>query len=431
MNGEQLLNKLTKLSDIETIKDVKALTAALFPGAHCPLMGAAMAVRGIQDAMLMIIGTEECSYYTKHMTIYSKEFGGLHGRCVSVVLDDHDVTFGSHKKLEAAFKEMMEEYSPKAVYLVSTCVVEIIGDDIDSMADMLTEEYHVPVMAVHTEHFKCENHIPGLERTITASLELMQPCPCNGSVNILGQRMGNFESTELCQLLKEAKIPIGLQLPCGCDVEEIKQGAAAKVNIVVNTIALPLAKKMKQKFGIPYVFFNKYTSPKRIKKAYQDLFEYLELPLDIKMQNLYQETEERMREAREKLKGITYIYGNTPLDCFEVNEFMASLGMIPEVIQVSSIHEMDAEYIENILKERNPYITKSANISPMQYVYDVVKPHLYLGHEYAARLRKKGIAIVHIDKVNSKLGFEVTDYFIEELLCAAKEAKNLREEQIK
>ena len=431
MNGEQLLNRLTRLSEVETIKDVKSLTAALFPGTHCPLMGAAMAVRGIKDARLMIIGTEECSYYTKHMTIYSEEFGGLYGRCVSVVLDDHDITFGCNKKLEDAFKEMIEEYSPKAVYLVSTCVVEIIGDDIDAIADIFTEQYQISVMPVHTEHFKCENHLPGLERTITASLKLMQSCPCDGSVNILGQRMGNFKDTELYHLLKESNVSIGLQMPCGCEIEEIKRGAAAKVNIVVNMIGLPLAKKMQQKFGIPYVFFNKYTSPKRVKKAYENLFECLELPLNLQIEKLYQKAEEKRKEAEEKLKGITYIYGNTPLDCFEVNEFMVSLKMIPQVIQTSAIYETDGEYIENILKEENPYMTKSANIAPLQYVYDVLKPNLYLGHEYAARLRKKGIAIVHIDKVNSKLGFEVTECLIEELLCAAQEAKSLREENIK
>ena len=351
MNGEQLLNRLTRLSEVETIKDVKSLTAALFPGTHCPLMGAAMAVRGIKDAMLMIIGTEECSYYTKHMTIYSEEFGGLYGRCVSVVLDDHDITFGCNKKLEDAFKEMIEEYSPKAVYLVSTCVVEIIGDDIDAIADIFTEQYQISVMPVHTEHFKCENHLPGLERTITASLKLMQSCPCDGSVNILGQRMGNFKDTELYHLLKESNVSIGLQMPCGCEIEEIKRGAAAKVNIVVNMIGLPLAKKMQQKFGIPYVFFNKYTSPKRVKKAYENLFECLELPLNLQIEKLYQKAEEKRKEAEEKLKGITYIYGNTPLDCFEVNEFMVSLKMIPQVIQTSAIYETDGEYIENILKD--------------------------------------------------------------------------------
>ena len=173
MDGNKLLAQMKKLRDVETIKDVKSLTAAMFPGTHCPLMGAAMAVRGIKDSLMVIIGTDECSYYTKHMTIHSDEYGGLNGRVVSVTLDSHDVTFGCVKKVEAAFKEVVDEYHPGAVFLVTTCVVEIIGDDFDAVADALTEEYGIPVMAVHTEHFKCENHMPGIERTITACLPLL------------------------------------------------------------------------------------------------------------------------------------------------------------------------------------------------------------------------------------------------------------------
>ena len=112
MDGNQLLARMKRLGSVETIKDVRPLTAAMFPGTHCPLMGAAMAVRGISDALMLIIGTDECTYYTKHFSVQAENFGGLHGRCVSVALDGHDVTFGCAKKVEAAFAEMMEEYHP-------------------------------------------------------------------------------------------------------------------------------------------------------------------------------------------------------------------------------------------------------------------------------------------------------------------------------
>ena len=49
---------------------MRPLTAAMFPGTHCPLMGAAMAVRGISDALMLIIGTDECTYYTKHFSVH-------------------------------------------------------------------------------------------------------------------------------------------------------------------------------------------------------------------------------------------------------------------------------------------------------------------------------------------------------------------------
>lgn len=429
MDGKKLLERLGRLSDMTSMKDVKPLTAALFPGSHCPLMGAAMTVRGIKDAVILVVGTDECAYYTKHMTLHSEEFGGINGRCLSVVLDTRDVTFGCKKKLEAAMEELVEEYHPKVVFLVTTCVVEIIGDDADSMADGLSDTYGIPVLPVHTEHFKCDNHLPGLERAITACFSLMEDREEKEGINLLGQRMGRFESTELCHILKENGVKIGMQLPCGCTVEEIRDAAGAKMNIVVNAIALPLAKKMKQAFGTPYVFFNKFTDPKHIYQAYRELFSYLELPLPKRVTELYETAEKEKADAADALSGVTYIYGNTPFDNMEFNGMMVDMGMIPQIIQFSSFDESeDRKAAEKILKKENPRVAKSANIAPMQYIYDVLHPDLYLGHESAQRLQKKGIALVRSDKASGMLGFEDSIYVIKELKRAAEEARRLKKE---
>ena len=77
MDGKELVEKLAKLSQVQSIKDIPQLTHALFPGTHCPLMGAAMAVGGIKDSLIVVVGTDECTYYTKSMTIHSEKFGGI------------------------------------------------------------------------------------------------------------------------------------------------------------------------------------------------------------------------------------------------------------------------------------------------------------------------------------------------------------------
>lgn len=429
MDGKKLLERLGRLSDMTSMKDVQPLTAALFPGSHCPLMGAAMTVRGIKDAVILVVGTDECAYYTKHMTLHSEEFGGITGRCMSVVLDTKDVTFGCRKKLEAAMEELVEEYHPRVIFLVTTCVVEIIGDDADSMAAGLTDTYGIPVLPVHTEHFKCDNHLPGLERAITACFELMEDRKEREGINLLGQRMGRFETTELCHILKESGVRVGMQLPCGCTVDEIREAAGAEINIVVNPIALPLAKKMKEAFGIPYVFFNKFTDPEHIYQAYCDLFSRLDLPLPPKVTALYGKAKKAKEDAGEILSGVTYIYGNTPFDNLEFNGMMVDMGMVPQIIQFSSFDESaDRLAAKKVLEKVNPYVAKSANIAPMQYIYDVLHPDLYLGHENARRLQKKGIALVRSDKASGMLGFEESIYVIEELIRAAKEAKNLKRE---
>ena len=147
MDGNELLGRLNRLSRVQTIKDIPQLTTALFPGTHCPLMGAAMIAGGIKDCLLIIVGTDECSYYTKSLTL-SDRYGGINGRCVSVVLNSHDVTFGSAESMHKAFKEIVAEYRPKCVMLVTTCVIEVIGDDYDAIAEELTKQYSIPYRAL-------------------------------------------------------------------------------------------------------------------------------------------------------------------------------------------------------------------------------------------------------------------------------------------
>ena len=428
MDGMSLIARMKPLSQVENIKDVMPLTEAVFPGTHCPLMGAAIALRGIRDSLLVVIGTEECAYYTKHMTVYSDAYGGIAGRCVSMILDGQDVTFGCTEQVAQCFEPLMKEYQPKAVFLVTTCVVEIIGDDMDAVAERLSERYGIPIMAVHTEHFKCENHLPGLERTMTACLSMMEKQECDGSVNLLGQRLGNFSQTELSGVLARAGVKIGLQLPCGCSVDEIRRAPAARLNIVVNETALPLARKMQETFGIPYVFFDRFTDPERIAACYARLFSTLELPVPEEVKALESKARAVCFQAKNALNGVTFIYGNTPFRPFEMIHFMTKLWMIPQVVQLSAITPEDEKDKAAILSVCDPYVTKTANIAPMRAVYDVLHPMLYLGHEYAEQLREKGIALLQTDEANGMLGFECTLYLVQSLMQAAQEAREIRKE---
>lgn len=427
MDGNELLGRLNRLSRVQTIKDVPQLTTALFPGTHCPLMGAAMIAGGIDDCLLVIVGTDECSYYTKSLTI-SERYGGIGGRCVSVVLDSHDVTFGSTESMHKAFAEIVEEYQPKCVMLVTTCVIEVIGDDYDAIAEELTRKYQLPVMAVHTEHFKCEDHFPGFERALTACQRIMQPQEGDGSVNVLGQRMGNFADTELHRLLAAAGVKIGVQLPSGCTTEEIHRAPAAKVNIVVHDIALPLAQAMQEQYGIPYVYFNRFAAPEKVLQAYQHLFNYLELPLPAEVDAMFTACKEQEEQLRPLVQGVPYIYGNTQYDCFELNSYLCSLGLVPQLIQSNHLREDNFADIQRILANTDPYICKAANIAPLQYVYDVLHPWFYMGHEFGDRLRAKGIALLHSDPAGKMLGFECSSFLLQAVAKAVSAAKKFREE---
>ena len=427
MDGNELLGRLNRLSKVQTIKDIPQLTTALFPGTHCPLMGAAMIAGGIKDCLLVIVGTDECSYYTKSLTL-SDRYGGINGRCVSVVLDSHDVTFGSAESMHKAFKEIVAEYRPKCVMLVTTCVIEVIGDDYDAIAEELTKQYSIPVMAVHTEHFKCEDHFPGFERAITACQSIMQPQECDGSVNVLGQRFGDFADTELYALLTKSGVKIGVQLPSGCTSDDIRRAPAAKINIVVNDIALPLAQAMQEQYNIHYVYFNRFAAPEKILQAYQHLFAYLELPLPAEVNAKFDECKALEQETMPVVQGVPYIFGNTQYDCFELNNYLCRLGLVPQLIQSNKLRQEHFEDIKGILATTDPYVCKAANIAPLQYVYDVLHPWIYIGHEFGERLRRKGIAQMHSDPAGKMLGFECNTFLLKILQQTVADAKVFRKE---
>lgn len=427
MDGNELLGRLNRLSRVQTIKDIPQLTTALFPGTHCPLMGAAMIAGGIKDCLLIIVGTDECSYYTKSLTL-SERYGGINGRCVSVVLNSHDVTFGSVESTHKAFKEIVAEYQPKCVMLVTTCVIEVIGDDYDAIAEELTKQYSIPVMAVHTEHFKCEDHFPGFERAITACQSIMQPQEGDGSVNVLGQRFGDFADTELYALLTKSSVKIGVQLPSGCTSDDIRHAPAAKVNIVVNDIALPLAQAMQEQYNIPYVYFNRFAAPEKILQAYQHLFAYLALPLPAEVNTKFDECKALEQETMPVMQGVPYIFGNTQYDCFELNNYLCRLGLVPQLIQSNKLRQEHFEDIKGILATTDPYVCKAANIAPLQYVYDVLHPWIYIGHEFGERLRRKGIAQLHSDPAGKMLGFECNTFLLKILQQAVADAKVFRKE---
>ena len=429
MDGNELLGRLNRLSKVQTIKDIPQLTTALFPGTHCPLMGAAMIAGGIKDCLLVIVGTDECSYYTKSLTL-SDRYGGINGRCVSVVLDSHDVTFGSAESMHKAFKEIVAEYRPKCVMLVTTCVIEVIGDDYDAIAEELTKQYSIPVMAVHTEHFKCEDHFPGFERAITACQSIMQPQECDGSVNVLGQRFGDFADTELYALLTKSGVKIGVQLPSGCTSDDIRRAPAAKINIVVNDIALPLAQAMQEQYNIHYVYFNRFAVPEKILQAYQHLFAYLELPLPAEVNAKFDECKALEQETMPVVQGVPYIFGNTQYDCFELNNYLCRLGLVPQLIQSNKLRQEHFEDIKGILATTDPYVCKAANIAPLQYVYDVLHPWIYIGHEFGERLRRKGIAQLHSDPAGKMLGFECNTFLLKILQQAVADAKVFRKEAV-
>lgn len=402
--GKNILARVKRLSEIHKQSDIKRLMSTTFPGTHCPLMGVLMSVRQMQDFCTVIVGTDECTYYSK-MLSYMPVFKHMQERIFSVVLNDYDITFGSVSKVKKAFADLCAEEKPKCIVLVTTCLLEIIGDDYETLVDELENKYEVPILLVHTEHFQCKDHLPGIERTLAATIKMMQKQETKNIVNILGDADIDVEKSELGCFLQNADVSIGLQLPGNCNIAALKEAANARLNIVVNSTGLALAEKMQAKFALPFVYFPPLGNPLDVLLAYNKLEEILQTEIPQEIINNKEKCLALEAQVKASLQGVSYIYGNSAYPCLEVNTYLASLGLVPLLIQLTYWHKNNEADKKNLLRYADPYICQSANLAAMEYVYQVLAPQIYIGREFTDRLRRRGIA--EIDSLNNKdkLGF--------------------------
>ena len=99
------LDILKRLNEIKEDKDIKSLSHAVFPGTHCPLFGVALTASYIKNMPLVVVGTSECTYYTKNFAYHRQ-----HGKdsVYSVAIKENDVVFSAEKKVKNAVKQIIE-----------------------------------------------------------------------------------------------------------------------------------------------------------------------------------------------------------------------------------------------------------------------------------------------------------------------------------
>lgn len=408
------LDILNKLDEINEDKDIKSLSHAIFPGTHCPLFGVMLTASYIKNMPVLVVGTSECTYYTKNFA-YHRQKGK--DSVYSLALKEKDVVFGAQVKVEKAIKQIVEIEEPDAIMIVTTCVPELIGEDYSSIEYSLSDEINIPIFVVNTEHFKCNSHIPGMTRALKSLGNAMNKPKYNEGVNILGHRQSDVEKTELVNLLKSQGIKINTVIPSKCDIEDIKNASNVKLNIVTDMIAIDLAKYMKEKFSIDYIYFDKHMSKNIIFENYHKLSKILDIDFNKKLTQQRKEYDELFLKLSEILKGKKLIYGNTPMMAFETVDFLSDLGAIPIFVQVRELYEQDKIFKKNLIEKGfNPYVSRIANIAPLRHLYDSIGADLYIGHENPMLLREKGLMQITMDSHAQKIGYELPIAMMKDLI---------------
>ncbi len=140
---------------IKVTKDRNYVNMQVNPCKMCMPMGASMALKGFSRTMNIIHGSQGCStYIRRHMAAHYNEPVDI----ASSSLSEEGTVYGGSKNLKLGIKNLVDMYRPDIVGVLTTCLAETIGDDIERIVKEVRElavlkawisfPYRHPVMRV-------------------------------------------------------------------------------------------------------------------------------------------------------------------------------------------------------------------------------------------------------------------------------------------
>jgi len=221
----------------------------------CVYSGARVVLNPITDALHLVHGPIGCASYTWDIRGSTSSGPDLYRNSFSTDMKELDVIFGGEKKLAGSLRELAEKYHPPAIFVYSTCIVGIIGDDLTSICKKASEELCIPVLPVKSEGFRGSKN-EGYKAACNALAELigMQDYrPKRPSINLLGEYNVAGDLSFVKPFFEEMGLEVVATFTGDSRVEEIKRAQCAKLNLVQCSGSMTyLAKKMEEKYGIPY-----------------------------------------------------------------------------------------------------------------------------------------------------------------------------------
>lgn len=221
----------------------------------CVYCGARVVLNPITDAFHIVHGPIGCASYTWDIRGSLSSGEELYRNSFSTDLQEQDVIFGGEKKLEAAIEELAIKYHPKLIFVYATCIVGVIGDDVEAVCKRMSKKYNMRVIPVKSPGFSGNKSV-GYKMACNAIMELIKEHPPRkkGGVNILGDFNLAGEIWIIKGYLKKMGIQVVSTFTGDSCYESLIKSTEAKLNIVQCAgSSTYLAQRMEEEFGIPYI----------------------------------------------------------------------------------------------------------------------------------------------------------------------------------
>ncbi|GAK35363.1 nitrogenase iron-molybdenum cofactor biosynthesis protein NifE [Bacteroides graminisolvens] len=254
---EERKNQIGRVGNThEVIACEKASLAGSVSQRACVFCGSRVVLYPIADALHLIHGPIGCAAYTWDIRGSLSSGPELHRLSFSTDLRERDVVFGGTAKLHASLDELIELHKPKAAFVYTTCIVGVIGDDVEAVCKEMSREKGIPVIPVQAPGFQGSKK-DGYRIACESLFQLVgtqnRPIP-KYSINILGDFNLAGELWILLDYYKRMGIHVNATITGDGRVDDICNAHRASLNVVqCSGSMMHLAKMMKETYGVPFM----------------------------------------------------------------------------------------------------------------------------------------------------------------------------------
>ncbi|MCB9495851.1 MAG: nitrogenase iron-molybdenum cofactor biosynthesis protein NifE [Fibrobacteria bacterium] len=334
--------------------DKQSLSGAVSQRA-CVFCGARVVLYPITDALHLVHGPIGCAAYTWDIRGSLSSGPELHRLSFSTDLREKDVIFGGEPKLELSLRELIKKYQPRGAFVYSTCVVGVIGDDLEAVCKRVAKDAGIPVIPVMSEGFKGTKRA-GYSAACTALSRLVGTAETTGISPLSINLLGDFNLAGEIWIIRKYYEAMGLQVVANITgdgrIDDIRKAHGAALNIVqCSGATMEIAKHMKETYGTPFLRASYFgiedmaESLYAVARHFQDIdWQVMERARKLVAEELVGLVPE-LREIRKKLTGKTVaIYVGGAFKAFSLIKAFRHIGM--KVVLVGSQTGTEEDYRE-------------------------------------------------------------------------------------
>jgi nitrogenase molybdenum-iron protein alpha/beta subunit len=401
------IKHLKCLSAVRSMTAVRQLTPAAYPGVHCPMHTALALAANIRGVSTLLIGTAECGYYSRNVPL-SSPYGdeALHW---NYVLDSKEVVFGFRDGLMEALQEM-DQAGARLILLLSTCVPELIGLDMESICLELQPEVKAMLIHLPLGNFKCGGYEPGYWKTLLAMGKAIEKSAKKGmTVNILGRSAleEHVPMPRLIAYLKHQGVPLRFLAP-DSSLDDFISSGDARLNLVLSPFMDSLAKWMAKEHGIPFISLHDVYNVLDIESTYSQIGQHLGLEMAHEFAEQKKEGKKAQKAASAQLKALQYISANLgTVQPLPLSAYLSDLGMSPIMIHMAEFYPSDTHWKEMLTgRDINPIICLMLNEQADRQIIEELRPDLVMG-DWGGRSRSNPPSVPVLD-LYGHIGYERT-----------------------